>query len=297
MVALRVGHARERTVTSRAEAAAATGQRRARVRDAGPRSRAVRPSHRAGAATVAATARAAASACDAANATRRRGPRARAHRRGGVHGPTAVRRVDRPERVAARRSASPSSARSSSGVGHRAPAGEALADVGGGAPSTGARPSSSGTPSAAAGRRRARRAGAAARAPRARSGSRAAGVAGQRDLADRPQVEVERLQQVRRTPPGGAAASSCSSRSCADGRVPRSGPRRSAPRGAAARARRRRRPPGSARPRGPCGARRSCSWSAAVEKKPPCSASAKRSIIASASARASANQRGSKVAS
>ena len=39
------------------------------------------------------------------------------------------------------------------------------------------------------------------------------------------------------------------------------------------------------------------SWSTAVVKKPPCSPSAKRAIITSAIATASAYQRGSKVAS
>ena len=41
----------------------------------------------------------------------------------------------------------------------------------------------------------------------------------------------------------------------------------------------------------------SSSWSDDVEKKPPCSGSAKRSTIASPSARASPNQRSSNVAS
>jgi hypothetical protein len=39
------------------------------------------------------------------------------------------------------------------------------------------------------------------------------------------------------------------------------------------------------------------SWSDEVSKKPPFSSSAKRAIIESASARASTNQRGSKLAS
>ena len=68
-------------------------------------------------------------------------------------------------------------------------------------------------------------------------------------------------------------------------------------RAAAARRRPPRSRPGSACPRGPCGARRAPRGRSAVEKKPPRSGSAKRSRIVSASARASANQRGSKVAS
>ena len=60
---------------------------------------------------------------------------------------------------------------------------------------------------------------------------------------------------------------------------------------------RRRRPTESARPRCPCGARRAARGRSAVAKKPPPSASAKRARIASASPRASASQRGSKVAS
>ena len=99
-----------------------------------------------------------------------------------------------------------------------------------------------------------------------------------------------------RTPAGGVAAISCRSRSADSARRSYSCSPVSAP-GAAARRRRCELPDGIGLSSRSLRRATSCSWSDEVSKKPPCSSSAKRAIIVSASSRAAANQRGSNVAS
>ena len=187
---------------------------------------------------------------------------------------------------------------SASGVGDRAAAGEALADVGGGA---------------AVDRRAAleQRHGAVAlpgaagehevRAkPRAHDAAPAppSVVADQRDLPDGREVEVERLQQVAERGRVLRARPRASSAQHAERRLLVARARRSARRAAAGRRRPPSCPTGSACPRGPCGARSAARGRRRSRRSRR--ARGRRSGRSSSSAsvaRASANQRCSNVAS
>ena len=106
-------------------------------------------------------------------------------------------------------------------------------------------------------------------------------VADERDLARRPEVQVDRLQRVPERV-GVARDERVDEAQVADARPARSAPRRSAARGAAARARRSRRPEGIGWSSSSLRRAISGSPSCAVEKKPPCSGSANRSSSSSA---------------
>ena len=212
--------------------------------------------------------------------------------------------ADEPRQMVRRdgRRAGPSDASSSAVIqqrgellrlGHRPPAGEALAHVGGGAAVDRlAALEQRHVAGLAAGQRRCAGGSARARRPRAARGRR---------RRARPRARGARWKSSACSrcpkPAGCCGAIVCSSRSCADAPPPRSGARRSARPAAAARTRRPSRRPGSARRRAPCAARRAARRRRRWRRSRRCSGSAKRSSIVSASARASANQRGSNVAS